>query len=626
MHPASQVPKGGKITCKPTTRETFCSPYTINLTGETLEENTIKLLDKGLTFIPKVKAIAVQPLYDNFNNLSRRLMLADYFEGCESASDRQDFDRMFVHPSSWTPKTSLISIETRKTIQQISSGLEDLTKNRINIRGQEYIPLKGVKYNLSKAEHDALTELQHRKSFIIKPADKGGAVVVMKKELYVQEGIRQLHNSFYYKQLDYPIFPGNVQKINRILYRIHNKGLISTKQLHYLQATNFDKQRYFYLLPKVHKDREKWPNTHMPEGRPIVADCGSESYRVSKYIDYFLQPLATSHDSYLKDTYDFISKIRHQPIKEDWFLVTADVTALYTNMRIDLILKSVQEAFAANPAPRRPDSEILELLELTLRNNDFEFAGEVFLQTVGTAMGKTYAPSLANLYLQQFDKQAKTGYHIKPHLYYRFLDDIHLIWPSTREDLVLYEQFLNSLIPGIKISFTVRESFIEFLDTTVYKALRSDGHWELRTKVYFKPTDTHQLLHSQSAHPKHTCQGVLKSQFIRFKRISSSQYDYLEACLALWEILQFRGYNRSTYRNLKRDIWLNYNTAPERNHNNVDKEILPVINYFDPIGAKFTRIAKEAIRQNEHFEKFKIVSAYKIHKNLRRHLIKNGEL
>ena len=52
-----------------------------------------------------------------------------------------------------------------------------------------------------------------------------------------------------------------------------------------------------------------WPSLAMPEGRPIVGDCATESRRVSDYIDYYLKPMATKNPSYLKDTYDFVSKI-----------------------------------------------------------------------------------------------------------------------------------------------------------------------------------------------------------------------------------------------------------------------------------------------------------------------------
>jgi len=35
----------------------------------------------------------------------------------------------------------------------------------------------------------------------------------------------------------------------------------------------------------------------------------------------------------------------------DWFLITADVESLYTNMKIDPILKSVMEIFSEYPDP-----------------------------------------------------------------------------------------------------------------------------------------------------------------------------------------------------------------------------------------------------------------------------------
>jgi len=88
---------------------------------------------------------------------------------------------------------------------------------------------------------------------------------------------------------------------------------------------------------------------------------------------FFLQPLANKDPSYLKDTYDFISKIRDQEVDPSWRLITADVESLYTNMHIDRIIQSVAEIFSEYPDLNRSDQGILELLELILRNNDFEF-------------------------------------------------------------------------------------------------------------------------------------------------------------------------------------------------------------------------------------------------------------
>jgi len=43
-----------------------------------------------------------------------------------------------------------------------------------------------------------------------------------------------------------------------------------------------------------------------------------------------------------------------------------DVESVYTNMTLDRILVTVQEAFIENPNPFRPDQAILQLLSLTL--------------------------------------------------------------------------------------------------------------------------------------------------------------------------------------------------------------------------------------------------------------------
>jgi len=92
----------------------------------------------------------------------------------------------------------------------------------------------------------------------------------------------------------------------------------------------------------------------MLEGRPIVSDISSESEHVSELLDHYLQPFAMTNFSYIRDSYDFIEKIKDLSIPADALLITGDVRALYTNMHIDLILSSVREVFEEFPDPQRP--------------------------------------------------------------------------------------------------------------------------------------------------------------------------------------------------------------------------------------------------------------------------------
>ena len=52
------------------------------------------------------------------------------------------------------------------------------------------------KKNLTKEEYQSIKSLRNHPDIIIKPADKGSAIVIQDKEYYVKEGERQLHNDF----------------------------------------------------------------------------------------------------------------------------------------------------------------------------------------------------------------------------------------------------------------------------------------------------------------------------------------------------------------------------------------------------------------------------------------------
>ena len=55
--------------------------------------------------------------------------------------------------------------------------------------------------NISRAELSALRLLRRRDDLVIKPADKGGAVVVWRADLYQEEALRQLRNPLFYHRL-----------------------------------------------------------------------------------------------------------------------------------------------------------------------------------------------------------------------------------------------------------------------------------------------------------------------------------------------------------------------------------------------------------------------------------------
>jgi hypothetical protein len=223
------------------------------------------------------------------------------------------------------------------------------------------------------------------------------------------------------------------------------------------------------------------------------------------------------------------------------------------------------------------------------------------------------------------------GFRIKPLYYFRFLDDIFFIWPDTIETFKEYEKYLNSLIPNIKVNLEYNMDEINFLDTTVYKK-KLEQNTTLQTKVYFKPTDTHQLLHHNSHHPKHTFNGIIKSQLIRFKRISSCKYDFDNTCKILFTFIRKRGYSWSNFRTQMKKIWFEYiervpadNLLPSTNQTekNDKQQLIPIVLNYSQFGMNLATKYKQTLNTDNFFSKFKIVKAFRNSKTLKQHLVKS---
>lgn len=100
---------------------------------------------------------------------------------------------------------------------------------------------------------------------------------------------------------------------------------------------------------------------------------------MAEYIDYYINPLAQLHQSYVKDTYDFVQKLSSLSVPTNTFIFSIDVDSLYTNIETERGLLAIESAFQQHPRQDRPDKELLELLKITLTCNDFEFNNTFYL-------------------------------------------------------------------------------------------------------------------------------------------------------------------------------------------------------------------------------------------------------
>lgn len=516
----------------------------VNLSDDKLSEDEISVLSKGLTFVPTPQVGNLEAIKASVNEFNRKLK-CKFFFGVVGQLSRYDGDYIreeFTEPSAWEPPDQRISAKVHEVVEEINERVGSLQPSR-------------DKNNLSFRQVSALKNLKAKKHLVIKKADKGSACVVMNKTDYVQEAHRQLDNGCHYTKIEEPIYPQTSLKYKKILQTLKSKGCISEKQLLYLAPKEVPRPRRFYLLPKIHKDMSKWTiKNKMPPGRPIVSDCSSESYRIAEYLDKILQPLSNKHASYIKNTDDFLEKVRNLEVPENAYLITLDIESLYTNIQTKDGIEAVEKMFRRHSQELRSDKEVIELLKLSLECNDFQFNGEWYLQTSGTAMGKKFAPAYANIMMAIFEEEVLERSAKKPLAYYRYLDDIFIIWPHTVDEFEQFFHLLNNHRESIKFQQTISDTSIDFLDVTIYKGNNYKYYKKLDTKVFFKPTDTHELLHKSSFHPKHTFAGIIKSQLIRYWKICSDTECFNLACSTLFRALRTkRNYSVRFLRQLKRN-------------------------------------------------------------------------
>jgi len=251
----------------------------------------------------------------------------------------------------------------------------------------------------------------------------------------------------------------------------------------------------FYILPKTHKQ------IRPPPGRPIVASIGAPTEKISAFIDDILQPFVKNLPSYIKNSNHFLERLAEipQPLPKDVILVTIDVVSLYTNIPHDEGIKAIEHFLEKRPKGTLPTTGFLtKLIAMILTMNNFTFMNKHFLQKKGTAMGTKMAPSYANLFMGLCEQTFLLNQNLQPLAWYRFIDDIFLVWQSGMESLQLFLKNLNTFFSSLNFTWNISQNSVTFLDVDVFL-----DNGVIKTKVHVKDTNKMQYLHYESCHPKY---------------------------------------------------------------------------------------------------------------------------
>ena len=187
---------------------------------------------------------------------------------------------------------------------------------------------------------------------------------------------------------------------------------------------------------------------------------------------------------------------------------------------------------------------------------------------------------------------------------------------------------MNTQMESIKFTMEVSQREVNFLDTTV--RINPTNNM-LEIDLYCKPTDSHNYLLYNSAHPKECKRSIPYSQFLRIRRICTKTSDYDRHIITLSKHFLRRGYPQDlletaaiTARRLDRETLL----TPRYTEEDKDTNEVILVTTFEPSQDTLREITKKNWDYlgkspiTTFIHQKKIMVGYKRPKNLRDLLVK----
>ena len=155
------------------------------------------------------------------------------------------------------------------------------------------------------------------------------ALIVMDKTEYITKYEALLQDKEVYQHL----IKDTSQTIHKELIKIcKTTGITISSQKqnspHWNLMASIPQAARFYGLPKIYKNKP-----------PIVSACGTATYDTAKFISKILQNYCGKTSFFVKDSTDFIKKIKQLSINpEEETIVSFDVSVLFTSIPVPVAM------------------------------------------------------------------------------------------------------------------------------------------------------------------------------------------------------------------------------------------------------------------------------------------------
>ena len=343
----------------------------INLSSRSLNQHELAVLSKGLSFVPSQQAdpfTTKVELFKFFRSVklkaffakdnSPQPLTAQLRTSTEPTAEVTCSVKAFKPKSTFVPQVLNASVNTFcRLVDQEASALASSAEHNKCFS------------NLTPPQRHALIELSNDESIVIRKADKGGAIVLQDIDNYRKELKGQLSNTDNYTLLPHDPTVRFSKEIKDTLDVALSNGSINNDEYKFMLNEHV-RRPTIYTVPKVHK-----VCTPSVPGRPIVAGNGSATEPISQFVDTHIKGLVQKLPSYLKDTTDFLNKLKsiENDINETDILCSVDVASLFTSVPHKEGLEALRHYLETRETQTPPVELLMDLAETILNKNYFKF-------------------------------------------------------------------------------------------------------------------------------------------------------------------------------------------------------------------------------------------------------------
>jgi hypothetical protein len=446
-----------------------------------------------------------------------------------------------------------------------------------------------VKQNLKTEEFAELHNLKSAiktNNLVFLTADKGGSIVIMDRNEYVQK-LKDVVQADLYEKLDtnvVPDFPKVVsmklrkwcaqktrqEKAVVKLFKDENRDAdVIAHAEEREKALRKEINSFNHGAQELHKTPHMYgkPKTHKPNipVRPIVNTLDSIFRDAEKFLKPILAVAASNSKFNLRNSFAALEELTNTKINEHTRMCSFDVTNMFNSIPRDELLmvlgnKLEKHKIQLTKMTKLSPTQIVELVDLILTNIFFELENEIYTQKSGLAMGSKISPPLSDIYMEHFLEKTLSGTQFNPLLFKIYVDDCICIFNSKEMDETQLLEHLNSQNTHIK--FTLEKetnSSLPYLDILISRDTN-----KLNFTVYRKPTDLGILLSFDSNHSFATKATVARAGLKRAYEYCENKDDRENELSKVYQTLYKNNYPRKFINKVHEKVKMSIAQKEER--------------------------------------------------------------